>query len=208
MSTHRRRGAPSLAPLPCLADPPQARLAKGAVASVMRSEWTDPDDIKPNARHTARRIVGYRSFCPLRRAMRHDGSGITELHIAAADKLREIWDVARLGYSANAHPLVHVVTAQRPRSGPSQAEQARERADRTLRRALALFTAAQRELLDAVVLRNITVHAFASTVANETGQRFDPNTMRGKLIAVLDVLATHWQSELEEELARGKRLLV
>ena len=77
-----------------------------------------------------------------------------------------------------------------------------------LHRALALFTTAQQELLQAEVLKNLAVHAWAHAVTQETGQHVDPNITRGRLLACLDVLATHWKSELDNELSRGVRLPV
>jgi hypothetical protein len=68
--------------------------------SVVRSTWTDPDDMRPNARH-AREIAGYRRYCPLRRCLAQHGdrSSFTGEHIQAADRLRACFDGARLGFS-------------------------------------------------------------------------------------------------------------
>ena len=65
-----------------------------------------------------------------------------------------------------------------------------------------MFTEPQRELLDAIVLRNVTVNAWV------IGRQLNAGIARGMLLAILDVLAQHWRAELDEELARGVRLRV
>src|SRR6478736_2357799 len=76
--------------------PPRVRQVVPGPAQVMRATWRDPDDLRPNARR-AREITGYRSSCQLRRMSVQRGSPITEAHIVAADHLRSLADLSRVG---------------------------------------------------------------------------------------------------------------
>jgi hypothetical protein len=204
----RRSAVKERLPLPQI-DPLLAyRLKAQGSARAMRSEWVDPDDIKPTAARVARRIVGVRAFCPLRRMMPITGSGITDSHVMAADKLREAVDVAALGFTAGRAELVLVglSASPQPRAGPSQAEIARAQAARVVERALKSFTDGQRAMINAVILRNLSLRAWVALRAEETGIRFDPNVEKGRLLAILDILAQHFETEIDDEVSRGSRL--
>ena len=87
-SMRNRRRTVTIAAVPLQVEPPAARIAvNGArpVSAVMRGEWIDPTDIKPTAARTAKRINGWRSFDPLRKALNVANSGITVEHVMAAD---------------------------------------------------------------------------------------------------------------------------
>jgi hypothetical protein len=166
----------------------------------MRTEWVDPDDIKPTAAKTARKITGYRSYCPLRRMMSLPGSEITQAHVMAADKLREAWDVARLGMTSGREPAaLFVVLVQQPRTGPGAGEVAQVRAARVLRRALVLFGLPAQAMIQHVILYNQSLRSWAAG-------RLDPKREKQRLIAILDKLAEHFDSELAEDVAKGRRL--
>ena len=79
-------------PLPDLTSPPEIRLAN---ATAMKSSWIDPDDLRPNARR-AREITGWR---PIRKALHQysDRSQFTDLHVLAADRLRQDADAVAIG---------------------------------------------------------------------------------------------------------------
>jgi len=80
-------------------DPATVRQAQhGGSSGVMRTTWRDPEDTSPNAARTARESSGWRSYCPLRKLVRQDGTSITAEHIHAADLLRQQADLARFGY--------------------------------------------------------------------------------------------------------------
>ena len=166
----------------------------------MRSEWRDPDDITPTARRTARVIQGWRSFCPLRRMAGHPASGITAEHIMGADKLRELVDVAAIGYSGD-RPLVYVQTYPQPRMGLSASLVRQVQAARAVQRAVRPYTEAQLAMIEAIILRNTTLRAWTMT---RTGAH--PNVEKGRLLAILDLLAQHFEWETADEVARGRRL--
>lgn len=87
MAAKRRSAKGTLPPLPSLMDVvPAHRLHTTGEAKVVRSEWTDPDDMTPNASRTARTITGHRA-------------GYTAEMVEAADLLRVAFDCARIGYS-------------------------------------------------------------------------------------------------------------
>jgi hypothetical protein len=173
--------------------------------AVMPSSWRDPDDIRPSARRTAKEIAGYRTYCPLRRMMRHKGSSITVQHIIAADELRVIFDLARLGYSIGTNASMTFVTLARispmPRLGPTRAAMAQGKAWRELRRALARFTDERCAMLDFIVLRNHSMRAWCAVI----GQK-DRNREMGRLVAILDLLADHFASEVDARMSRGEVL--
>ena len=173
---------------------------------VMRGEWVDPDDIRPSARRTARTIAGWRTYCPLRRMRGGNNSGISEAHIIAADMLREAADVATLGYSSE-RPMLFVSLTAQPRTGMTKADMARNTATRDLLRALRPFTRPQRYLLTAVILQNETLNAWCRRMNEDSEIRFDPAVEKGKLIAVLDVLAKFYDGEIRDDRMNGRRIL-
>jgi hypothetical protein len=168
----------------------------------MRATWRDPDDITPGARRTPREIHGWRSYDPLRRMLAFATSGVTHAHIAAADKLREQVDLATMGYSA-ARPLIYVEQQPQPRHGGGAAAVSQVRAARAVRRVIALFSRQQLRMIEAIVLGNMTLRAWTRSLP---GQPASQPVEKGKLLAILDVLAQHFASEIRDEIARGKRL--
>ena len=93
--------------------PTAVRISSRSQTAVMHAEWRDPDDVKPTAARTAKQVNGWRTFCPLRRAFHNPE------HIMAADKLREVFDVARLGYSVT-RTLISTDRTSQPSTGPSK----------------------------------------------------------------------------------------
>jgi hypothetical protein len=166
----------------------------------MRAEWRDPEDTSPDARKSARIIQGYRRFCPLRRMLANTASGITEQHVMAADKLRELADLATLGYTGP-RLLLFVLHSAGPVTGLGPAALARNAAWRALRRAMRLFSPTQLAMLDAIVLGNQTLRAW--TLAR--GEGAHPNVEKGRLLAILDTLAHHFETELANDIAAGRR---
>ena len=204
----RRKPRPQPAPPEApAADPPAVRRRPG-LGRVMRAEWNDPDDIRPDARRTPRSVSGFRAYCPLRRMAAIRGSAVTSAHIMAADKLREQADLARLGYSA-VREMIFVQMAAGPRSGPSPGQRAQAAAARDLARALARFTAAQCEMLAAIILANQSIKAWTEQLGRRPGaRRVDPSVETGRLLAILDILAAHYEADVADELHRGRRLAV
>lgn len=165
----------------------------------MRAVWRDPDDITPGARRTPREITGFRTFCPLRRMAGDPASGIQAWHIMAADKLRELVDMATLGFSTD-RPLIYVQQTTLPRWGLNPAAVAQIKATRSVLRVITLFSRYELRLVEAIVLRNMTVRAWSI----DSGAR--QGTVKATLLDILDRLAQHFESEIDDELARGRRL--
>lgn len=184
---------------------PRAGPVKPDRPDVMAADWTDPDDIKPNASHVPRRISGWRTYCPLRRMMVNRQSGVTAAHVMAADRLRESFDLARLGYTAD-RPLLFVSLPPQPRAGLTGADRARCAAFRDRDRALRLFSPSQLRLLEAVVVRNVSLHAWCRDQSTRSA-RFDAAVEKGRLLAILEVLAVYYQGEIREDLDHGRRLV-
>jgi hypothetical protein len=184
------------------------RIALPEVASeapprhAMHASWRDPDDITPGARRAPREIHGWRRYDPLRKMTAHPNSGVTEAHILAADKLRELVDIATLGYSAE-RPLIFVTqTISGPRFGMSAGEVARVKAGRAVKRVIALFPAMQLEMIQAIILRNVTVRAWTEALPQPASQA----TEKGRLLTILDLLVQHFGSEVADDLRSGRRL--
>jgi hypothetical protein len=165
----------------------------------MRAAWRDPDDIKPDARRVPREITGYRTFCPLRKMSGDARSGITAKHIMAADKLRELVDVGTLGYSAE-RPMIFIPAYPMPRAGMGGAAVAQVAALRGMARCLRIFPTDQLRMLEMIVMRNVTLRAW--TLAVDGNQAVE----KGRLLSILDRLAYHFETDIEDDLREGRRL--
>src|SRR5215472_218863 len=193
----------TLPALPSLIErPPAAQLASG---KAMRSEWRDPSDMTPSATRTVRTIKGWRRGDPLRACrQRHgDACGITERHILAADRLRSYADGATIGFSDQRDlslPVTRIV--YRPTTGPRPAALRQARCWRNFVRAMAIFTAQQRQFLTFVLLLN---RSPAQWVKERwaAGLSCNPGWAMGQLIALLDQLEAHLSSEIDADVARG-----
>jgi hypothetical protein len=183
--------------------PPASRLVQrpGSQAALMGSEWRDPDDITPGARRTPRTIAGWRTYCPLRKMSGHPNSGIGAQHIHAADMLREQVDIATLGYSGM-RPLIFVTQSVQPRWGLTISDVKQMRALRSVRRVVALFDSMQLRMLDAVVLRNVTLRQWIIGCGGLTTTKQE----KRRLMTILDRLSEHYDAEIENDLASGRRL--
>lgn len=168
----------------------------------MPAVWRDPEDITPGARRTPKEIVGWRTYCPLRRMSGHPNSGITAQHIMAADRLREQVDLATLGYSA-ARPLIFIAHAPASRYGLGPKEVDQMRAVREVRRVVKLFTIPDLDIIQSVLLANWSLRQW---VAHPACRSKSSATEKRKLLLILDRLVAHFDSDIEDELARGSRL--
>lgn len=170
--------------------PPRARQIAGeGPTAVMRSAWRDPDDLNPNARNP-REIKGWRRYCPLRR-IAAGGGQVTWQHIAAADELRRIYDIAEIGWSGARDGTPVVALRYGPLLGPSAGAQDQERAGREMTRVRRRF-AAKWDLIDTIILRNYPMQHWCRLRA---GRR--PQVEMGRLLEVLDELAEHFATEVE-----------
>jgi hypothetical protein len=88
-----------------------------------------------------------------------------------------------------------------PRSGPTMAALRQAKAWLPFRRAMAPFSAGQRELIAYVLLLNWSLSRWTAR-QRESGLPGDPKLETGKLVAVLDVLAEHFGTEIERDLPK------
>ncbi len=188
-----RRNAPARPALRLVEEPPSRH--------AMPSTWRDPDDVTPGARRTPRTITGWRHFDPLRRMLLHPNSGLTAQHVQAADVLRECVDIATLGYSGT-RPMIFVAQSHLPRTGMGPAALAMTRAQRVVRRVVKLFTPGELLLLQTVVLGNVSVREWTRHQDPPSSQLVE----KRRLLLILDKLAEHFASDIEDDVARGRRL--
>jgi hypothetical protein len=167
----------------------------------MRATWRDPDDITPGARRTPKEISGWRRYDPLRKMLVHPNSGITVDHIMAADKLRELVDVATLGFSVD-RSLVFITQAYLPRAGMGPGAIAQVQAMRAVARVIILFPGRQLAVIQAVILRNQTISACAQARGEARA------AIKRRLLAILERLVQHFQGEIEDEIAKGHRQVI
>jgi hypothetical protein len=167
--------------------PPEAQIARGRVAP---AEWLDPD---AHPRGPVRTVRHWRAFDPIRRMAEHmNGSGkVTVEHVAAADRLRWLWDVAKHGLSGRMPWRYHEKLQEAP-TGPTRAALQQARAARQVEKCLKRFTQAQRELIDGIVLRCMTVSQWVRTY-----RRCSQTTAARQLVAVLDRLVDYFKGEIE-----------
>jgi hypothetical protein len=154
----------------------------GGPTAVHRSSWRDPDDTSPTAAKTARQVTGYRTFCPLRRIAQGRSSSITDAHIHAADMLRKSADAAGIGFSAE------------------------REAARDFKRAVRPFGPDQLQMIQGILLRNWAVERWCHMENARTGRKIDPRVEMGKLLAILEILAAYYKTDIEEGLANGRIL--
>jgi hypothetical protein len=167
----------------------------------MPATWRDPDDITPGARRTPREITGWMRYDALRRMFGDPRSGVTAQHVMAADTLRELVDLATLGYAAD-RPLIYVQQNAQPRFGMGPAALAQVKAARAVTRVVKLFGPLQLLMIQAIVLRNVSVRKWTEALPAGASQAVE----KGKLLAILDVLVQHFAAEIDDDLARGRRL--
>jgi hypothetical protein len=141
--------------------PPSIQLAS---RKAMMAVWIDPTDTTPSAARTARTVSGYRTYDPLRkcRARHGERSSFTAEHVEAADRLRQLWDGSRLGYSAlkDLRPVQSAM--HRPSQGPGAVALKQLRAREQFTRVWSLFSENHQAILVAVVLRNMSLTATAA----------------------------------------------
>jgi hypothetical protein len=185
-----KRGVPTLPPLPSLFDsPPEAQRASGHVTPAI---WTDPEDLASN-RRTAREIRGYRRACMVRWCRNRHGasSPFTSEHVIAADELRRIYDLARLGATSRKSSWIYIDRPTAPKLGPTPAELAGYWAWKEMRRVRSRFSIGEWHLLGWFVLENLSVGRW---IAREkaAGRGCGQVVVMRQLVAMLDVLVEHF----------------
>lgn len=181
------------------------QLARQGESAVTLSRWPDPTDDRPSARAKQRTVRGWRQFCILRQCAEKKGSLITEKHIAAADHLRLLYDLARLGPAKARADEVLPDGMFGPLSGPTTAAEAQAKAAAELRSALDLFTAEQSRMLQVIVLQNRSIGSWCSLEAERQGlaKPLEQRLEMGRLLAVLDILCAHWRDQITLALFGG-----
>jgi hypothetical protein len=122
-------------------------------------------------------------------------------HVRAADKLREAVDLATMGFSGQ-RPLIYVQQVPQPRFGLGPAALAQMRAVRSVRRVVRLFAPPQIDMLDWIVLRNLTLRQWTHRIT----PKLNAAAERRRLLVILDRLAEHFDAEVQDDIARGRRL--
>ena len=177
-------------------DPQGPPLVRQMTGGVMLTTWRDPDDTHPTAARTAKKISGYRSYCPLRKMLQRHGSAssITDSHILAADRLRAQADAVAIGFSGSRQVLPVQAIVYGPRTGPGAVAVRQARAWPAFRQAMKLFNAEQRKLLTWTVLLNKSVAAWCAE-RRAQGLAVTPSKEMHCLVGLLDRLAEHYGIE-------------
>jgi len=180
------------------------RLIEGGQNVVVQANWTDPDDVRPDAKRKPRQIEGWRTLCVLRH-IEQVGGDIEPRHIRAGDWLRQRFDLATKGLSSPRELYEggsHV--APGPRAGPSAGAIASAMADSEVQVALRPFSFEQCRLLSAIVLENMAIQKWAAAESERRDRRVSASIEQGKLIAILEILAKRQEGEIEEAVDRGR----
>jgi hypothetical protein len=174
--------------LPSLVDgPPDIQRQTG---KAMKSSWRDPTDTVPTAARTAREVTGHRAYCPLRWCQRRHGarSSFSADHVAAADRLRLLFDGSRLGFNTR-HDIgqsVNEITYRRPLTGPGYSAMKQLTFTHRFVDAWNLFDEPARQVLAGVVLNNRAVGPTARTLG------LTPARCTAILVEALDLLCRHF----------------
>lgn len=98
--------------------------------------------------------------------------------------------------------MVFIARCALPRWGLGPAAVAQLRAARDIRRVARLFSAAQLALIDAILLRNLSLREWSRSATPP----LHPATEKRSLMVVLYMLAEYYDTELKEDLDNGRRL--
>jgi hypothetical protein len=170
--------------------PPTIQRTSG---KVMTGTWVDPTDTAPSAARTPRLVKGFRRPCLLRfcRARHGDRSAFSAEHVAAADELRRIYDLARLGASGRKNPWVYCDVAAQPKLGPTVSEMAAYEAWREMGRVRKRITDADWFLLGWFVLESLSVNRWVEK-EHRAGRKAYQKTVMQTLVRGLDTLVEHF----------------
>jgi hypothetical protein len=125
------------------------------------------------------------------RARHKDRSPFSVEHILAADELRRIYDLARLGMMGRRHPWIYFDTTIAPKLGPTHSELANYRAWKALGRVRRRLTAANWTLLGWFVLENLSVGKWVEK-EEKAGRRCCPKATMQMIVLIMDVLVEHF----------------
>ena len=207
MARRQPRTKPTLPPPDLAALPPLVRReARTGSRAVVAGEWTDPDDVRPNASRVAKRVKGMRAYDPIT-VMWANGTA-TEHHVHAANKLRELVDAARyLGFTGGWLEAFGGA-APGPRQGQRPSQVACARAQFRLKKLWPRFDDLQKHRVVFVVLENQTISAWVRFREERTGGRCNREFERLGLLDTLEKVWMYFETELSEEIDLGRRLPV
>jgi hypothetical protein len=137
-----------------------------------------------------------------------NGTQVTTQHIMAADMLRQAADASRYGFSrARDDGMPITAVNYRPMPGPSIRSIAQAKAARVFQRAMAMFPCpGQQRLIQAVLLDNNTLAAWCASEEERRGHTVNRQIEMGRLLGVLDALAAHFETDIDQALDRGVML--
>lgn len=163
--------------------------------AVMRANWRDPDDIRPNAARRPAQITGYRTYCPLRRMAAGSGSQITDTHIIAADQFRAQVDLAVIGRGGSSlGELARYGFG--PLKGPSPAAIVQACADKDVRQVLRHFAPSHCLMLTHILLLNQSLRSWCLRLTAERGKPVQEHVEMGRLLTILDLLVHHYDLDI------------
>ena len=207
MPRRQPRNKPTLPPADLGELPPLVRReARTGPRALMRSEWTDPDDIRPNGARVAKRVPGMRVYDPII-VMWVNGTA-TGHHVHAANKLRELVDAARLLGFTGGWLEVFGGAAPGPLHGQKPSQVACAIASRRLAKLWPRFDDLQWRRLNFVVLECRTISAWVRFREERTGERCNREYEQLQLLKALEDIWLYFETELSQELDAGRRLPV
>lgn len=186
----------------------RALMSYGPTA-VMRATWRDPEDTRPNAARNPREVKGHRAFDPLRWSRRRhgDASSFSDLHIFAADRLRLVADMARLGGLPGTVWAGAATPTQPSRYGPStgfsEGAKAMAKAHTEYHRVMSILSPHEYAVVVGVVLDNVSISEWTR---HRISMRFhtSPQIETRCLVAALDKLVEYYDTEIREDMALGR----
>ncbi len=174
----------------------------GGPTAVMQAEWSDPDDVKPDAKKTARQVKGWMTYCPLRRMAEHRSSSITPQHIAAADLIRFSWELGKYGYSGEQSMMF--IDSEFGSRIPNNGAAARIAAIRDYKRAVATWPDDDIRMLHYVVIGNHSVFAWVPYESERIGKRLNPDGETKRLVTLLGFLVKYYDTDIEHGMRSGR----
>lgn len=181
----------------------KTRRRDGGPNALDKSEWPDPDDVRPNQR-TARSIRGFTRGCALRRIQKSGSREITDEHVRTAEYVRSRADVAVWGFSAERDGMPVTQLVYGPKLDFSAGCHAQARAIDEFKRVWNTLTDRQQRMLDVVVLQNYTIPVWCDYVEKRNGIRPSPPVELGKLVGMLDSLTQFLAADVDDAVQRQR----
>lgn len=181
----------------------KTRRRDGGPNALDKSEWPDPDDVRPNQR-TARSIRGFTRGCALRRIQKSGSSEITEEHVRTAEYVRSRADIAVWGFSAERDGMPVTQLVYGPKLDFSAGCHAQARAIDEFKRVWNTLTERQQRMLVVVVLQNYTIPVWCRYEEKRCGVRPSPPVELGYLRGMMDSLSQFLAGDVEDAVQRQR----